>query len=211
MLCIEVNVEDLEKWTSLQKVIEIFQDESRFLQLKKEALKEVDRKKQIDVFKDFNALMRKAKEGTRLEADDKELLKSYRHTGFVIGVGGELIFADEVNTGFEGIQYGRPRTLWTMLDKLIQSTGKFPIPIGFPSEPSEIGSIYRRNLDGELNRRLFNHVLLVSEGQEKVATCKTEDCNRLFVPRREGKPQLYCTPICRSRQNMRDFRERQRG
>lgn len=74
METIEIEWEDIEKWTSLEKTVEICNDQEAFLEYKRDKLYgAVDEEKQLPIFSDLRELMMKVAEGRFAEGDFKRL------------------------------------------------------------------------------------------------------------------------------------------
>jgi len=48
-------------------------------------------------------------------------------------------------------------------------------------------------------RALYEWIVLVQSQQTEVKRCKAPKCNKLFIPDRRGKEQLYCSDTCKTR------------
>jgi hypothetical protein len=180
METVDIELKDLEKWTSLEKAVEICNDQEAFLKYKRDKLYgAVDEEKQLPIFSDIRELMTKAAEGKFAEGDF-ERLESYRNLD-----SGALRFAPQLSKVFIPVEVYRD-----------------------PDE--QIKGIDLQRVDVELNKRLFQQVFDVLVGRKKVSVCAAEDCRKLFIPKGTGYEQIYHSSRCQVRVGVRKHRARKR-
>lgn len=185
METVELNVADLKRWTSLEKVVEYCQHQDRFLQMKLDMLRQIDKDQQIRIWSDLNELMTKA-----------------------VGVSGGFKRGDYDR--LNGYQHQ-----WSGAFSFDAERVHIPVRVYQDAESRVIEAIDLRCLDIEINKRLFEHVFLVLTGQDSVKVCEAKNCHRLFTPRlftpeKRGYKQIYCSKRCGTRDRMRSFRQRKR-
>lgn len=192
----------LNKWTTLEKAVEVAESFDNFLALKqgmldeilKQDVKEVDLKqifkldkgRELQVYNDFHDLMIKAVNET-LEPTDLKKLDDYRYQP------SRLFSHDFLNQASVDLpEYGISET--------------YPVFINYPG----VGFADWDSLSTEINRRLFQHLSHVMAKIEEVRACTSSDCNRLFLPTYRGKEQMFCSPKCATRERVRNFRARKK-
>lgn len=180
METIDIELEDLDRWTLLEKVVEICNDQEAFLKYKRDMLYgDVDEQEQLRIFSDLRELMMKAADGKFAEGDF-DRLESYRNL-----YSGALRFAPQL------------------------SRISIPIEI-YRDPEGQIKGVNLHRLGTELDKRLFQQVFDVLVGRKKVRVCAAEDCSKLFIPRGTGSEQIYHSSQCRVRIGMRKNRARQK-
>lgn len=180
MEMVDIELEDLDRWTSLEKAVEICNDQETFLKYKRDRLYGVvDEQEQLRIFSDLQELMTKAAEGKFAEGDF-DRLESYRNL-----YSGAFHFAPQL------------------------SRISIPIEI-YRDPEGQIKGVDLHRLGIELDKRLFQQVFEVLVGRKKVRVCAAEDCRKLFIPKGTGHEQIYHDRQCQVRMKVRRYRERQK-
>jgi len=178
---VDIELEDLDRWTSLEKAVEICKDQEAFLKYKRDTLYGVvDEQEQLRIFSDLQELMTKAAEGKFAEGDF-ERLESYCNLD-------------------SGALYLAPQ-----LSRL-----SIPIEI-YRDPEGQIKGVNLHRLGIELDKRLFQRVFDVLVGRKKARLCAAEDCRELFIPKGTGNEQIYHSSRCRVRIGMRSTRARKKN
>ena len=181
METVDIELEDLDSWTSLEKTVEICNDQEVFLKYKRDRLYgDVDEQEQLRIFSDLRELMTKVAERKFAEGDF-DRLESYRNL-----YSGAIHFAPQL------------------------SRLSIPIEIDRDPE-GQIKGVDLHRLGTELDKRLFQQVFDVLVGRKKVRVCAAEDCRKLFIPRGTGSEQIYHSSQCRVRIGMRKTRARKKN
>ena len=180
---LEIYPELFNKWTSLEKALEVY-NRDRFLEFKRNLLEEeFDEDKQFKVWEDYHKLMFKAANNS-FRTGDWELLQSYRFSMTDIDP-----------------------TL-----RLLNFMGE-AVHIPAPSETNKEGEVRlsRKYLDQEVTAKLFEHVFKVLVGLEDLRVCAARDCEELFIPTPQGREQKYHTKNCYWREYRRKERARKQN
>lgn len=196
-LCIDFEIHELEEETSLERTLLCGQDINEFFKLKRRIyspfIKKLNKEEEIKTFEDLSYLLKKAFKGLG-EGDYVLLMKYLKQDSNATPLAPlDVDFPKSVSSDFDAPR-GKPVEI-------------ISVPIGRFNVESGNMEIDLRHVKIEINKRLFFHVWLILQLSEEIGMCAAEDCERLFAPRKSGKPQLYCSPTCRSRQGMREFRK----
>ena len=203
------DLKELGEWTSLKETIACCQSRDRFFKLKRSKVyigvfeDRFDEEDQLEVFNDLRDLMVKAVD-TGWKREDETLLMKYL----------------QQNSGASALapigDYPSDSTPFPFSPPIVGTTVvALDIPISewsiIASSDSKDMNLTPRYIDTEINKRLFYHVWLVLTREEQVGVCTAEDCEQFLIPQPRGSEQLYCSQKCRSRQNVRNFRRRQKS
>lgn len=180
METIDIELEDLDRWTSLEKAVEICNNQEVFLKYKRDTLYgDINEQEQLRIFSDLRELMMKAAEGKFAEGDF-DRLENYRNV-------------------YSNVFHFAPQL----------SRVSIPIEI-YRDPEGQIKGFDLHPLGTELDKRLFQQVFDVLVGRKKVGVCAAEDCRKLFIPKGTGSEQIYHSSQCRVRVGVRQHRSRKR-